>query len=314
MLAQRRWRVADLASGACTARPTFQSSRIVPVTHCFSVDVEEYFQVNAFEGVVTREQWPGFPSRLDRSVDLLLDLLSRHSATATFFTLGWVAERNALLVRRISDAGHEIASHGWWHRRVPSLSTAQYRDEVRSSKDLLEQITGLPVVGYRAPSFSIVPGYEWALDILIEEGYRYDSSLFPIRRPGYGYPAARTAPHVIQRNVGTIVELPPATTTWFGRRIPAAGGGYLRHFPMAVIQRAFREHERCGESGMFYVHPWELDPSQPRLTSSPVTRLRHYAGLRRTQPRIEALLSEFRFTAAREHPLVCASPASRAVS
>lgn len=213
MLAQRRRGVADLASGACAARRHLQSSRIVPVTHCFSVDVEEYFQVNAFEGVVTREQWPAFPSRLDRSVDLLLDLLSRHSATATFFTLGWVAERNAPLVRRVADAGHEIASHGWWHRRVPALSAAQYRDEVRSSKDLLEQITGLPVVGYRAPSFSIVPGYEWALDILIEEGYRYDSSLFPIRRPGYGYPAARAAPHVIRRPVGTIVELPPATTT-----------------------------------------------------------------------------------------------------
>jgi polysaccharide deacetylase family protein (PEP-CTERM system associated) len=300
-------------STSAAPHPT-QSGRIVPVTHVFSVDVEEYFQVNAFEGLVTRDQWPVFPSRLDRSVDLLLDMLARHDATATFFTLGWIAERNASVVRRIASAGHEIASHGWWHRRIPELSAAQYREEVRSSKDLLEQITGLPVCGYRAPSFSILPGYEWALDVLIEEGYRYDSSLFPIRRPGYGYAMGLAVPHLIERPVGSIVELPPATTTWLGRRIPAAGGGYLRHFPMAIIQNAFREHQRRGESGMFYVHPWELDPHQPRLTSAPVTRLRHYAGLHRTQPRIEALLAEFRFSAARDHPLLREREPAHAVS
>jgi polysaccharide deacetylase family protein (PEP-CTERM system associated) len=272
--------------------------------HVFSVDVEEYFQVNAFEGVVTRERWDSLPSRLEPSVDLLLEALARHGATGTFFTLGWIAARHRRMVQRIAAAGHEIASHGWWHRRIPELGPALHREEVRSSKDLLEQITGLPVVGYRAPSFSILPGYEWALDVLIEEGYRYDSSLFPIRRPGYGYPAAPRYAHVIERPSGTLVELPPATGTVLGRRIPAAGGGYLRHFPLTVIQKAFREHERAGQQAMFYIHPWEVDPQQPRLPVSPITRVRHYAGLSRTLPRIETLLGEFRFTAARDHRLV----------
>jgi polysaccharide deacetylase family protein (PEP-CTERM system associated) len=282
--------------------------------HVFSVDVEEYFQVNAFEGVVTREHWDSLPSRLEPSVDLLLEALARHGATGTFFTLGWIAARHPRMVQRIAAAGHEIASHGWWHRRVPELAAAQYREEVRSSKDLLEQLTGLPVMGYRAPSFSILPGYEWALDVLIEEGYRYDSSLFPIRRPGYGYPAAPRFAHVIERPSGTLVELPPATGTVLGRRIPAAGGGYLRHFPLAVIQRAFREHERAGQQAMFYIHPWEVDPQQPRLPVSPITRVRHYAGLSKTLPRIETLLTEFRFTAARDHRLVQSHVSAMALS
>ena len=282
--------------------------------HVFSVDVEEYFQVNAFESVVTREHWDALPSRLGPSIDILLDVLAHHGATGTFFTLGWIAARYPRIVQRIAAAGHEIASHGWWHRRVPELTAAQYREEVRSSKDLLEQITGMPVSGYRAPSFSILPGYEWALDVLIEEGYRYDSSLFPIRRPGYGYPAAPRFAHVIERPSGTLVELPPATGTMLGRRIPAAGGGYLRHFPLSVIQNAFRQHERAGQQAMFYIHPWEVDPDQPRLPVSPVTRMRHYAGLSKTRSRIEELLREFRFTAARDHRLVQTNSSALALS
>ncbi|MGQ0715410.1 MAG: XrtA system polysaccharide deacetylase [Gemmatimonadaceae bacterium] len=282
--------------------------------HFFSVDVEEYFQVNAFESVVSRARWGSFPSRLAPSIDRLLDLLARHRATATFFTLGWIAEQHPRIVRRIAAAGHELASHGWWHRRIPELSAAQYREEVRSSKDLLEQLTGSAVIGYRAPSFSILPGFEWALDVLIEEGYRYDSSLFPIRRPGYGYPSAPRHPHVITRPVGSIIELPLATGAWLGRHIPAAGGGYLRHFPLWVIQNAVREHERAGQSAMLYIHPWEIDPEQPRLPVSPLTQVRHYTGLAKTYPRLEQLLNEFQFTAACRHPLIGGSAPAFAIS
>ncbi|HYD53076.1 MAG TPA: XrtA system polysaccharide deacetylase [Gemmatimonadaceae bacterium] len=265
--------------------------------HYFTVDVEEYFQVNAFEGIVPRERWDSYPSRLARSMDLLLDRLAAHGSTGTFFTLGWVADRHPAIVRRIAEAGHEVASHGYWHRRVTMLTPEAFREDVRASRAALENVTGQAVVGYRAPSFSIVPGREWALDILLEEGFRYDSSLFPIRRPGYGYPDAPTEPHVIERPAGRLVELPPATTTILGRRIPVAGGGYLRQLPFAMIRGAFRDHARRGVPAMFYIHPWEIDPGQPRMPVSFVTRLRHYRGLADTLGKIEALLSEFRFTA-----------------
>jgi polysaccharide deacetylase family protein (PEP-CTERM system associated) len=233
------------------------------------------------------------------STDLVLELLSRHGATATFFCLGWVARRQPSLIRRIAEAGHEVASHGWWHRRVTTLTRAEFRDDVRSSKRLLEDQAGRAVLGYRAPSFSIVPGREWALDVLIEEGYTYDSSLFPIRRPGYGYPDGGTSPHTLFRPAGSLVEFPPATITIAGVRVPAGGGGYFRQFPYAVTRRAFRDHVMRGETATFYIHPWELDPDQPRLTASPVTRFRHYRGLSETATRLERLLGEFRFTSAR---------------
>jgi polysaccharide deacetylase family protein (PEP-CTERM system associated) len=163
-------------------------SHPTPHPHIFSVDVEEYFQVNAFEGVVSRRDWPTYASRVDIGVEAILALLDRHGTTGTFFCLGWIAEANPRIVRRIANAGHEIASHGWWHRRVGTLTPQQFRADVRDSRRLLEDISGQLVQGFRAPSFSIVPGLEWAFEVLLEEGYRYDSSLFPIRRPGYGYP------------------------------------------------------------------------------------------------------------------------------
>ena len=268
--------------------------------HVFSVDVEEYFQVGAFEGVIDRGAWDGLAPRLAEPILVLLDLLARFGARGTFFTLGWIATRYPEVVRRIADAGHEVASHGWSHRRVTTLSPADFRDEVRRSKAVLEDLVGRPVFGYRAPNFSIGPENDWAFDVLIEEGYRYDSSVFPVRRPDYGDTDAPTEPYVIQRRNGTLVELPLATTTLFGVRMPAAGGAYLRHFPFALIRRAFREHESKRTPGMFYIHPWELDPDQPRVPVPAVTRLRHYGGLHRTRGRIERLLSEFRFTSAQE--------------
>ena len=264
-------------------------------THVFSVDVEDYFQVSAFDRAVDPSSWSSLPSRVERNVDVLLELLDRHGTSGTFFTLGWVADRYPAIVRRIAAAGHELASHGWSHRRLTTLDPDALRRELRDSKALLEDLSGQEVLGFRAPSFSILPGGEWAFDVLLEEGYRYDSSLFPIHRPGYGYPAAPTGPHVIERPAGTLIELPLATTTLLGMRLPAAGGGYLRHFPYALTRHAFREHSRRRVPAMFYVHPWEIDPDQPRVDVGRLTSMRHYGGLGRMLPRMERLLSEFHF-------------------
>lgn len=268
--------------------------------HFFTVDVEEYFQVNAFDGYIPRDQWPTYPSRVGENVDRLLDLLAKHRVVGTFFVLGWVAKRHPLVVRRIAQAGHEVASHGWWHRKLTELTASEFREEVRLSKDVLEDITGTPVLGFRAPSFSMVPGREWALDVLIEEQYVYDSSMFPVKRPDYGYPDAPPLAHVIERPAGRLCEFPLATILWNGVRIPAAGGGYLRHFPYNVIRRAFREHTEGRIPGVFYIHPWEMDPEQPRLPLPLVTRVRHYRGLASSAERVGRLLTEFSFTALRD--------------
>ena len=264
-------------------------------SHFFTVDVEEYFQVKALESVVRREEWPSRPTRIAASVDALLGLLDRHGVRGTFFVLGWLAEHRPEVVLAIAAAGHEVGSHGFWHERVTGLDPGSFREDVRSSKHALEDLVGKKVVGYRAPNFSIVPGREWAFDVLIEEGYRYDSSLFPIRRRGYGYPNAQHVPHLIARPSGQLAEFPLATTTMFGYPVPAAGGGYLRHFPLAVIRRAFRQATDRGEPATFYIHPWEIDDGQPRLPVSRLTHVRHYRGLDRALGRIDQLLAEFSF-------------------
>ena len=264
--------------------------------HFFTVDVEDYFQVSAFDELVPRSTWDSLPSRVVANVDKLLDLLASYGVTGTFFTLGWVAQRHPQVVRAIVAAGHEVASHGFWHQRVITMDASQFRQDVRAAKRELEDISGQEVVGYRAPSFSIVPGLEWAFDVLLEEGYRYDSSLFPVKRRGYGYPDAPPIPHLIERPSGQLCEFPLATTKWNGVRIPAAGGGYLRHFPFAVIRRAFEEHGEAGMPAVFYIHPWEIDSTQPRLPASLLTRVRHYRNLDRTMPRLHELLRSFRFT------------------
>lgn len=266
------------------------------VEHLFSVDVEEHFQVVALQPWAPRHTWDGHPSRVAGNVDRLLELMARHRAVGTFFVLGWVADKHPDVVRRIAAAGHEIASHGWWHTQVTRLSPAEFREEVRTSRAILESLSGERVLGFRAPSFSIVPGHEWAFDVLLEEGYRYDSSLFPIRRPGYGWPGAPALPHTIRRPAGSLLELPMATTVIAGVRIPAAGGGYFRQLPYGLTARAFEEHGSRNQPAMFYIHPWEIDPDQPRLPVGFVTRVRHYGGLERTMPRLERLLAQFRFT------------------
>src|SRR2546425_6244228 len=269
------------------------------VAHHFTVDVEEYFHVSAFESRVRRADWDRYESRVAGSVFRLLDLLARHDARSTFFVLGWVAERHASLVREIARAGHEVASHGWDHARVTKQSPPVFRDSVRRTKSVLEDLTGAPVLGFRAPSFSIVHGREWALDILIEEGYRYDSSLFPVRRPGYGYPGGRPDPHWIQRPVGRIAEVPPATLRWCGMHLPAAGGAYFRLLPYGLVRAAFKRCERRGVPGTFYIHPWELDADQPHLDVPWLVRVRHYGGVKRTGERLGRLFRQVRFLPSR---------------
>ena len=275
------------------------------VTHLLTVDVEEYFQVGAFEGVIPREQWEQWPSRAEPSIARLLDLFARHEVKATCFVLGWFAKHHPRLVRALAADGHEIASHGWSHRSLTALTRDGFRDEVRSSKALLEQIVGHAVVGFRAPNFSIVPGREWAFDVLLEEGYLYDSSLFVHRkRRNSGYPAARATVHEIARVNGRIMELPIAARGWLGIPLPASGGGYFRHLPYAITHDAFARLTRRGTPGVFYIHPWELDAGQPRVNAPLRTRLRHYTGIRRAETRLDRLLSEFAFTSVRRHPML----------
>lgn len=274
------------------------SSLQSPTEHIFTVDVEEYFQVSAFDAAVSRAAWLDLPSRVGCNVDCLLDVLARHDTSGTFFVLGWIADTHPEIVQRIAAAGHEIGSHGWWHRRVSTLTPQVFRSEIRASKAALEDVTGREVIGFRAPNFSIVPGKEWAFDVLLEEGYRYDSSLFPVRRPAYGYPGATPHPHFIRRPAGDLLEFPLATVSWGGLRLPAAGGGYFRQLPYALTRTAFRQHTVRGVSATFYIHTWEFDQDQPRISVPWLTRLRHYRGLSTTLPRLEQLLREFRFTSA----------------
>ena len=213
---------------AACQRAWNQSSHKVMTAHHFTVDVEEYFQVSALEPYVSRDSWIQRESRVERSVEVLLDLLDRFGSRGTFFVLGWIAKHHRRVVESIAAAGHEVASHGWGHRRVTQLNPREFRESVRNSKRLLEDLTGKQVIGYRVPSFSIVRGGEWALDILVEEGYGYDSSLFPVRRSGYGYAGGQRAPYWIDRPPGRLVEVPPATLRIGGVNVPAAGGAYFR--------------------------------------------------------------------------------------
>jgi polysaccharide deacetylase family protein (PEP-CTERM system associated) len=267
------------------------------IVHHFTVDVEEYFQVLALEPYIPRSQWDVIPRRLELGLRSLLDLLSEHSALGTFFVLGWIADRAPELVREISVRGHEVASHGSDHRRVTTLSREKFRESVRSSKSTLENITGLPVIGYRAPNFSIGNGEKWALDILLEEEYRYDSSIFPGRRSANGFVRGERDPHSLRLTGGTIREIPPATLKVGRALLPAGGGAYFRHLPYEYVRLALRAAERRGVPATFYIHPWELDIEQPRVRAPFLTRLRHYGGLARTLPRLRRLLSTFRFQA-----------------
>ena len=266
------------------------------VNHHFTVDVEEYFHPSALEPFVARESWSSMPRRSPAVIERLLGVLDEHAARGTFFTLGWLAEREPAMVRAIAAAGHEIGSHSWDHARVTTQTVAEFRESLRRSKGVLEDVAGVRVRGFRAPSFSIVPGVEWALDALLDEGYEYDSSLFPVsQHPTYGYPGTPVDPYRIRRGERSIVEIPPSTLRALGTNVPASGGAYLRFFPLALIRGAFHQAERRGCAGTFYIHPWELDEHVPDVPMSWIARTRTFASLGDTWARVRALLEEFRF-------------------
>jgi polysaccharide deacetylase family protein (PEP-CTERM system associated) len=264
------------------------------IINAMTVDVEDYFHVSVFDGIVPRSQWDQLESRVCRNTDRLLDLLAEHGVRATFFVLGWVAERHPALVARIAAAGHEVASHGYGHRLVYDQTPSAFRDDVRRAKALLEQASGMAVNGYRAPSYSIVPRSLWALDVLIEEGHTYDASIFPIRHDRYGIPVSARHPYVIDRPNGRLIEVPASTAQAAGTNLPIAGGGYFRLLPYGWtrwgIQRV-NDIER--RPVIFYLHPWEIDPDQPRLHAGLLSRVRHYRNLDQTETRLRQLLQDF---------------------
>jgi len=264
--------------------------------NALSVDVEEHFHVSAFQEAIAADDWPAMESRVAANTGRLLEIFDRYNAKATFFVLGWVAERQPGLVQEIVASGHELACHGYSHQLVYRQSRDVFRAETFRSKAMLEDIGQVAVRGYRAASYSITRESEWALDVLIEAGFSYDSSIFPVRHDLYGIPDAELAPHRIARPGGTLVEFPLATKSLLGSRIPVSGGGYFRLFPYAFTRWALQDVNRTGQRPfVFYLHPWEIDPDQPRIRAGWRSRFRHYQNLHRSQARLERLLQDFRF-------------------
>jgi len=264
--------------------------------HAMTVDVEDYFQVEALSDRIPRHSWDSIPRRVEANIDRLLQLFADNQVSATFFTLGWIAERHPKMIHRITQAGHELASHGYDHTRVDRLFPARFRDDVRRTKAIIENIAGAPVLGYRAPTFSIGSGTPWAYEILEEEGYSYSSSIYPIRHDLYGQVDAPRKP--FRPGPGALWEFPLTTRRLFGHNVPCAGGGYFRLLPYYAsrsnLRRVhFAENLQC----IFYIHPWEIDPSQPRISGISVrTRFRHYINLDLTAKRLSRLVRDFTWT------------------
>ncbi len=263
--------------------------------HHFTVDVEEEFHATALGPWFPREVWDSLPRRSPPIVDRLLETLEARGVKGTFFVVGWLARREPDMVRAIAAAGHEVGSHSWNHRLVPSLTREEFREEARRSRGVLEELTGTRVSGFRAPSFSIVPGLEWALDILLEEGYRYDASLFPVRtHPTYGYPCPRD-PHLRALAGGVLAEVPGSTLRVAGVNLPASGGAYFRFLPYPLLRATFRSSGARGAAGTFYVHPWEFDPDPPPLPVSIIQRFRARGRTADPWSRMGKLLRDFTF-------------------
>ena len=264
--------------------------------NAFTVNVEDYFQVSAFENSVRREHWERFESRVQANTCRFLELLDRRHVRATFFVLGWIAERYPQLVREIHACGHEIGSHGYWHRLVYQQTPEGFRADLRRSRDVLQEVIGQAVTAYRAASFSVTGQSLWSLEILVEEGFTIDSSIFPIRHDRYGIPGARLGPHRLTTAAGTIWELPPAVVRLAGMHLPVGGGGYFRLFPLPWTLYCLRRINGVQRQPFVcYVHPWEFDPDQPRLRGSRLSRFRHYVNLSRNEQKLDAALSRFRF-------------------
>lgn len=270
--------------------------------NAFTVDVEDYFHVAALSSVVSRDSWSTRESRVEANTERLLGVLAERAVRGTFFVLGWVAERSPALVRRIAAAGHEIACHGYAHQLVYRQQLEEFRQETVRAKSCLEDLIGEPVLGYRAASFSLTRDSLWALDVLIDLGFRYDSSVFPIHHDIYGLPGAAPEPNRLSAPSGrTLVEFPMCAAKFFGVPVPVSGGGYFRILPYWLTRAGLRQINRQRQRPFtFYVHPWELDPGQPRVNVGGLARFRHYTNLAHCENRLRRILSEFRFTSMRE--------------
>jgi polysaccharide deacetylase family protein (PEP-CTERM system associated) len=273
--------------------------------NALTIDVEDYFQVNAFARHVRREDWDRYPLRVEDNTRRILEMLDEFAIKATFFVLGWVAERLPSLVREIQEKGHEIACHGYGHELIYSIGPDLFRKDIRTSKNILEDICGEKVSGYRAPSYSIIRQSLWALDILIEEGFTYDSSIFPVMHDTYGIPDAQRFPHTLQTAAGSLMEFPlttlPLHLGWKNVHLPIAGGGYLRILPVSIIRHgitAINQRER--QPAVLYFHPWEIDPEQPRIKAGMKSRFRHYINLHRTKGKLEYLFNRLEFAPMKE--------------
>jgi polysaccharide deacetylase family protein (PEP-CTERM system associated) len=264
-----------------------------PVTNALTIDVEDYFQVSAFAPHIPRSEWLARECRVERNVDRILEMLAQHDTKATFFTLGWVAERYPQLVRDIVDGGHELASHGYGHERASDQSEDEFFDDIHRAKSILEDLSGLEVKGYRAPSFSIGHKNLWAFECLERAGYRYSSSIYPIRHDHYGMPDAPRHAHA----VGGLLEIPATTLRFMNRNLPASGGGYFRLMPYGLSRWMLRRVNHADQLiAVFYFHPWEIDPEQPRIPGiSTRTRFRHYVNIHRMETRLHRLLGDFRW-------------------
>ena len=280
---------------AATQSPLQTHSSQQPLLNAMSVDVEDYFQVSAFAPYVSRDSWESTPLRVEANVDRILALFDRHNVKATFFTLGWVAERLPDMIRRIVAGGHELASHGWQHTRVSAQQPEAFRDDIIRTRALLEDIGSVAVQGYRAASYSIDNSTPWAHDLLADAGYRYSSSIVPVKHDHYGIPDAER--FAFSAAAGRITEIPVTTVNLAGRNINCGGGGWFRLFPYAFSRWALsRINQREGQNGLFYFHPWEIDPEQPRPAGlNAKTRFRHYLNLSRMESRLDRLLQDFRW-------------------
>jgi polysaccharide deacetylase family protein (PEP-CTERM system associated) len=268
--------------------------------HALSFDVEEYFQVANLRSHFERARWDAVPSRLSVGMDRILAALDRHGATCTMFFLGWIAERNPELVRRCRDAGHEIASHGYDHAFLQDLGPEAFVEDLRKTEAALQAAGAERPIGFRASTFTLTRKTWWAFDILSSRGYRYDSSVHPVRHPVYGVPDFEPGISLVRAKPRDLVEFPVSTFPLFGKNLPVGGGGYFRLLPIAVTRAALLSLEKRGRPAAFYLHPWEFDPEQPRVPAAWHARFRHYLNLERTLPRLEALLASFRFGTMRQ--------------
>ncbi len=269
--------------------------------NALTIDVEDYFHVTAFEKYVDRASWDSCPLRVVANTKRILDLLDEYSIKATFFVLGWVAEKCPTLVREIHQRGHEVACHGYEHELVYRIGPDRFRQDIRKGRDILEEITSDKIHGYRAPSYSVTKDSLWAFDILIEEGFTYDSSIFPVLHDIYGIPGARRFPYEVMTDNGTIREFPLSTIEIAGYRLPVAGGGYLRLYPLWLTQKAiYHINNKEKQPAIVYFHPWEIDPDQPRIKAGMKSRFRHYLNLGKTEVKIRELLSSSEFAPIRQ--------------